>query len=144
VLVTFIVLAALGLVLVALGGVLLLIASGEARELTAQEVGEDIIRRQTRDTAGESPLFEEAVFEGKGGGTAVAASVSFADVKADWRAGRRRKALPPILILFGFTGLLVFLSLALLVGLDSPLAGAVMLGATVLSLGRMVLAFIRA
>jgi hypothetical protein len=139
-----IILASLGAAALVLGAVLMLTARGESRDLTAGEVGADIVRHQMRDTGAETPLVEGAVFEGKGGGKAIRASSSFGEVKADLRAGRHRQALPPLLILFGLTGLLVFGSLALLVGLESKLVGGVLLAATVLALGRQVLAFLRA
>ena len=144
ILVPLIVLAALGAMLLVLGAVLMLSSRGETRDLSAEGVGADVIRRQMRDTGAETPFAEGAAFRGKGGGKEASASSSFAKVKADLRAGRHRLALPPLLVLLGMTGLLVFGSLALLVGLENKLVGGVLLGATLLTLGRQVLAFLRA
>jgi len=143
-LVTCIALAAAGLLVTALGGFLMIRNHGRTRALSAEEVGEDIVKRHTRDRPSWEPVAEAAAFKGVGGGRSVEASRSFAEVKADWREGRRDRAAPPLMILFGITALLVFGSLALLVGLESKLAGAVMLAAVILSLGRMLVDFAKA
>jgi hypothetical protein len=143
-LVTFLVLAGLGAGLVVGGVAAMLRTSGKTERVSGEEIGEDVVRRQTRDTPEENPLAEAAVFRGEGAGVRRTASTSFGDIKADLRAGNYRRGLPPFLAFVGLIVLLVSGSLALLVGLESPLPGAVMLAAVVLTLGRQVVWFVKA
>ena len=72
------------------------------------------------------------------------AEISFGEIKASVRARQWRPVAPFLLAIGGMFGLLLFGSLALLVGLENKLVGAVLLAVVIYACVRTLDAFVRA
>ncbi|MEE4270124.1 MAG: hypothetical protein V2I67_00515 [Thermoanaerobaculales bacterium] len=127
--VLIIVLAA-GMTALVVGAAWILIARGHTTTRSGAEVGveymeEEMARRDFR--AGKTSLSRRAWFWGKGWAVDREAAVSYKEMKAMWRQGSYGALLPMALLLGGFLTSILVGGFLLLISLDNPIPGLVVL-----------------
>jgi hypothetical protein len=123
-----IVVLAAGLSALVLGGAWILTVRGHTTKRSGAEVGveymeEEMARRDLR--AGKGSLGRKAWFWGKGWAVDREAAVSYKELKTMWRKGSYGALLPMALLLGGFLTSIIVGGLLLVIGLDSPIPGLV-------------------
>jgi hypothetical protein len=124
------VLLAAGLVALAVGFAWTLTLRGHTTRRSGAEVGaeymeEEMARRDFR--AGKTSLGRKVWFWGKGWAVEREAAVSYKELKTMWRKGSYGALLPMALLLGGFLTSIIVGGILLLVSLDNPIAGLVVL-----------------
>jgi hypothetical protein len=142
----FLALAILSLLAVIAGGAWILAGRGHTQKRSGPEVGAEIMSATMSATEDEGgmTLAEGTVFAGKAVAVSVEAEISYAEIKGYLRAGQIYAVLPVLIAMAGLLGLLVFGALALWLKLDSKWLGAAIAGVVLFTVGRIVVAFIRA
>jgi len=140
VLVLFIVLAGLSLAAMIVGVVWAVVVGGQVETREGPEVGAEIMSGQMADDDEEGiTLGQWSVARGQGREVRGETSISFSDIKGMVRAGEWGRALPALLVIVGLFGLLLFASLAALVGLEDSLVGLAALAVTLYVIIRTVI-----
>ncbi|HEY89022.1 MAG TPA: hypothetical protein G4N98_04715 [Thermoflexia bacterium] len=138
------VLAGISLVVLIIGGVTILILSGQTNYRSGPEVGAEIMSGQVNQFPEERVGVQRSFFVGQGAAVERHATVDFAEVKAQLVAGNCLAMIPALLVISGFVGVFFFGALAVLFGVPNIwLGGAVML-LVLYFLLRMMIDFIRA
>ena len=127
---TLIVLLAASLGIFAVGFTWTLALRGHTTKRSGADVGveymeEEMARRDFR--AGKTSLGRKAWFWGKGWAVNREAAVSYKELKTMWHNGSYGALLPMALVLGGFLTSFIVGGLLLLVGLDNPIPGLVVL-----------------
>lgn len=144
-----IVLAALGFAAAIGGAVWWIVGSGQTRTRSGPEVGAEIMAglgEADGDDEGRVEVVSVSghAFKGQGIKTEGAAETSFGEVKAQMRAGRWREALPPLTAATGILAVVLFGSLALLVGLEDKLIGGILAAVGLYAVARLAYDFVKA
>ena len=127
-----------------------LAARGKVERTSGPEVGKEIMsgQMQADDVVDDGQLAvaerSAAVFAGTGAKVEVEAETSFTELKDQLRARDWTQALPTLLVVCGLLGLILFGSLALLMGLENKLLGAVILVVALYALIRVGRDYVRA
>ena len=119
-----------GLVALAVGFAWILMVRGHTTKRSGAEVGveymeEEMARRDLR--AGKTSLNRKAWFWGKGWAVDREAAVSYKEIKTMWRKGSYGAVLPMVLLLGGFLTSILVGGVLLVIGLDNPIPGLVVL-----------------
>lgn len=138
-----IVLSAFCVLLLLIGFVWLLLARGQTTRRQGKEVGREMAARRMEED-GDVILRQKGAFRGKAAEVKTEASISFGDIKTLVRSGRWEEALPGLLALAGFLGLLLFGSLAILLALEDKVVGGLVALAGLLTALRLFIGFVRA
>jgi hypothetical protein len=125
-----IVVLAAGLSALCVGATWILIVRGHTTTRSGAGVGveymeEEMARRDLR--AGKGSLGRKAWFWGKGWAVDREAAVSYTELKTMWRRGSYGALLPMALLLGGLLTSIVVGGLMLVIGLDNPIPGLVVL-----------------
>lgn len=120
-----------------------LVSNGSTSRRSGEEVGKEIIEDRLEDEW-ETSVAQKTAFKGVASSTEREVTVSFRDIKTQIRAGQWRQALPILLVLSGFLGLLLFGSLALLATLDNKLVGLLIAITAAYAVVRVLIGMIRA
>ena len=142
----FLILAVASLIALIVGFILLMTSRGETTRRSGREVGAEIMGSLgEEETEGVSiPVLEKSVFVGTGVSVTREAEVSYAEVKQLVRDRRWRAAMPPLLVIGGMFGLIVFGVLALWLKLDDKLVATLIAAVVLFTMGKIGLGFIRA
>jgi hypothetical protein len=124
------ILFAVGLVALIVGFLWTLAVRGHTTKRSGAEVGveyleEEMARRDFR--AGKTSLGRKAWFWGKGWAVDREAAVSYEEMKSMWRKGSYGALLPMTLLLGGFLTSIIVGGFMLVIGLDNPIPGLVVL-----------------
>lgn len=141
----FLVLAIASLIVLIVGFVLLMASRGETTRRSGREAGAEIMGSiGGEEPEGVSiPVLEKSVFVGTGVSVTRETEMSYADVKQLVRDRRWRTALPPLLVIGGMFGLIVFGVLALWLELDDKLIATLIAAVVLFTMGKIALGFIR-
>jgi hypothetical protein len=121
-----------------------LAASGKTTRRSGPDVGAEIMGGQASDDQEVGlTLLEKSVFAGKGAAVEREADVSVADLKGMLRQRQWRGALPPLLVIGGLCGLVLFGALALWARLDDKLIGTLILAVALFAVVRVARDFVR-
>ena len=123
-------LLAAGLVALVVGFAWTLALRGNTTRRSGAEVGveyieEEMARKDLR--AGKTSLGRKAWFWGKAWAVDREAAVSYKELKTMWRKGSFGALLPMALLLGGFLASIIIGGLLLVIGLDNPIPGLVVL-----------------
>lgn len=142
----FLILAVASLIALIVGFILLMTSRGETTRRSGREVGAEIMGSLgEEETEGVSiPVLEKSVFVGTGVEVSREVEMSYAEVKQLVRDRRWRAALPPLLVIGGMFGLIVFGVLALWLKLDDKLVATLIAAVVLFTMGKIALGFIRA
>ncbi len=142
----FLALAIAGLIVLIVGFILLMTSRGETTRRSGREAGAEIMGSLgEEETEGVSiPVLEKSVFVGTGVEVSREVEVPFAEIKQLVQDRRWRAALPPLLVLAGMFGLIVFGVLALWLKLDDKLIATLIAAVVLFTMGKIGLGFIRA
>ncbi len=121
----------------------LLLSSRQTSWRHGEEVGTEMIAEQM-DRDDEGAVAQRAAFRGKAVAVRTETSVGLGDVKKQIKAGQWRAALPGLLVLAGFIGLLFFGSLALFVAMEDKLVGGLIALVGIFAALRIAIAMARA
>ena len=120
-LVLFLALTLLSVIALVMGFILVFSSSGEMRHNSGEEVGAQIMGEQISED--NTSVVQKTFFRGKAVSSGRETSISFREIKEQFSAGHYSEALPVILAVGGFLGLLTFGSLALLVAMENKFVG---------------------
>jgi len=113
-----------------LGGVVwTVILHGQTTTRTGAQVGAEFMEeKMARETfrAGKSSLARRAWFWGKGWAVEREAAFTYAELKTMWKKGSYRAVLPMAMALVGMVGSVVLGGVLLLVTLDTPIPGLIL------------------
>ena len=137
-------LTALSAGLMITGIVWTLMASGQMHRRDDADGRAEIIAERMADPDKGVNLAQRTAFKGKAVSVGGEVEISFADLKRLIRSGQWRAAMPIWLALGGMFGLLVFGSLALLLGVDNKLIGLIAVGVVLYALVRTLISFFQA
>jgi len=142
----FLILAVASLIVLIVGFILLMTSRGETTRRSGREVGAEIMGSLgEEETEGVSiPVLEKSVFVGTGVEVSREVEMSYAEVKQLVRDRRWRAAMPPLLVIGGMFGLIVFGVLALWLKLDDKLVATLIAAVVLFTMGKIGLGFIRA
>lgn len=142
----FLTLAIASLIVLIAGFILLMTTRGETTRRSGREAGAEIMGGLgEEETEGVSiPVLEKSVFVGTGVSVTRETEMSYAEVKQLVRDRRWRAALPPLLVIGGMFGLIVFGVVALWLKLDDKLVATLIAAVVLFTMGRIGLGFIRA
>ena len=142
----FLILAVASLIALIVGFILLMTSRGETTRRSGREVGAEIMGSLgEEETEGVSiPVLEKSVFVGTGVEVSREVEMSYAEVKQLVRDRRWRAAMPPLLVIGGMFGLIVFGVLALWLKLDDKLVATLIAAVVLFTMGKIGLGFIRA
>ena len=138
-----IMLSALGLVALLAGFVIVLVSKGNTTYRSGEEVGIEVMEDHLDDGL-EKPVAQKSLFKGQARSVEREASISFSEIKAEIRSRNWSQALPLLLAVGGFLGLLLFGSLALFLIIDSKLVGGLMVVLIIITVLRIVYQMIKA
>lgn len=139
----FIGLAILSLLALAAGFVWVLVNKGETSHRTGEDVGAELISERLEDDE-EWSIAEKTVFRGQAEVVEREASISFKDIKKQVKSGDWQEALPLLLAVGGFLGLLIFGSLALFFAIDDKLVGGLFAVVAIFTVARILIQMARA
>ncbi len=146
----FLALAIVGLLLLIVGFVLLMTSRGQTTRRSGRDVGAEIMggmgeNYEEEDDDGVTLAEKEkAVFVGTGVAVTREVEMSYAEVKQLIRDGQWRAALPPLLVIVGMFGFVVFGVVALWLALDDKLVATLIAAVVLFTMGKIGLGFIRA
>jgi len=142
----FLILAVASLIVLIVGFILLMTSRGETTRRSGREVGAEIMGSLgEEETEGVSiPVLEKSVFVGTGVSVTRETEMSYAEVKQLIRDRQWRAALPPLLVIAGMFGLIVFGVVALWLKMDDKLIATLIAAVVLFTMGRIALGFIRA
>jgi len=141
----FLILAVASLIVLIVGFILLMTSRGETTRRSGREVGAEIMGSLgEEETEGVSiPVLEKSVFVGTGVEVSREVEMSYAEVKQLVRDRRWRAALPPLLVIGGMFGMVIFGVLALWLKLDDKLIATLIAAVVLFTMGKIALGFIR-
>ena len=141
----FLILAVASLIALIVGFILLMTSRGETTRRSGREVGAEIMGSLgEEETEGVSiPVLEKSVFVGTGVSVTRETEMSYAEVKQLVRDRRWRAALPPLLVIGGMFGMVIFGVLALWLKLDDKLIATLIAAVVLFTMGKIALGFIR-
>lgn len=141
----FLILAVASLIVLIVGFILLMTSRGETTRRSGREVGAEIMGSiGEEETEGVSiPVLEKSVFVGTGVSVTRETEMSYAEVKQLVRDRRWRAALPPLLVIGGMFGMVIFGVLALWLKLDDKLIATLIAAVVLFTMGKIALGFIR-
>jgi len=141
----FLILAVASLIVLIVGFILLMTSRGETTRRSGREVGAEIMGSLgEEETEGVSiPVLEKSVFVGTGVSVTRETEMSYAEVKQLVRDRRWRAALPPLLVIGGMFGMVIFGVLALWLKLDDKLIATLIAAVVLFTMGKIALGFIR-
>lgn len=142
----FLALAIISLLILIAGFILLMTTRGETTRRSGREVGAEIMGSLgEEETEGVSiPVLEKSVFVGTGVSVTRETEMSYAEVKQLVRDRRWRAALPPLLLIAGMFGMVIFGVLALWLKMDDKLIATLIAAVVLFTMGKIALGFIRA
>ncbi len=142
----FLALAIASLIVLIAGFVLLMASRGETTRRSGREVGAEIMGSiGGEEPEGVSvPILEKSAFVGTGVEVSREVEMSYAEVKQLVRDRQWRAALPPLLVIGGMFGLIVFGVVALWLKLDVKLVATLIAAVVLFTMGKIGLGFIRA
>jgi len=123
------------------GTVWLLVARGQARPRTREEVVSDMLSSGADDDSGQ-PVAQ--FFRGKTAGVRVEAEMSYTEIKALIGQRRWREAAGPLMAMVGLLGLVLFGSLTIFVRMQDKLVGGLIAAFCVYMVVRIVISIVRA
>lgn len=139
----FVILFILSILALAAGFVWVLVNKGETSHRTGEDVGAEMMSEQLEDDEEWSPANKTA-FRGQAEVVEREASLSFKDIKKQVKSGNWQEALPLLLAVGGFLGLLVFGSLALFLAIDDKLVGGLIAIVAIFTVARILIQMARA
>ncbi len=142
----FLTLAIVSLLVLIAGFILLMTTRGETTRRSGREAGAEIMGSLgEEESEGISiPVLEKSVFVGTGVSVSRETEMSYAEVKQLIRDRQWRAALPPLLVIAGMFGLIVFGVVALWLKMDDKLIATLIAAVVLFTMGRIALGFIRA
>lgn len=120
-----------------------LVTGGRTTRDSGEELGAEIFDEQLGDEK-EITVYQKSAFRGKAGSVQRETSLSFAEIKRELKRGQWRKALPFLLAIGGFLGLLLFGSLVLLVAMEDKLIGSLIAAVTLFTVLRVLIRMVQA
>jgi uncharacterized membrane protein YphA (DoxX/SURF4 family) len=131
-------------ILLVIGFIWLLASSGQTRRRSGAEVGAEIHAESMADE--DEPTWEGSwsTFHGKASSVSIEASSSYADIKHMLKARQWRSAAPFLLAGIGLIGLLVFGSMALVLGMTEKWVAIFLFLVVVFTVSRIISSFITA
>ena len=141
----FLILAVASLIVLIVGFILLMTSRGETTRRSGREAGAEFMGSLgEEETEGVSiPVLEKSVFVGTGVSVTRETEMSYAEVKQLVRDRRWRAALPPLLVIGGMFGMVIFGVLALWLKLDDKLIATLIAAVVLFTMGKIALGFIR-
>lgn len=139
----FVVLFILSILALAAGFVWVLVNKGETSQRSGEDVGAEMISERLEDDE-EWSLADKTAFRGQAEVVEREASISFKDIKKQVKSGNWQEALPLLLAVGGFLGLLVFGSLALFFAIEDKLVGGLIAIVAIFTAARILIQMARA
>jgi hypothetical protein len=134
----FLALAILSLAVLIAGFIWLLAAQGRTTRRSGRDAGAEVMAGIGDEDDEAIPLVEKSVFAGTGVAVTRDVDVSYADLKRLVRERRWRQALPALLVVIGFFGLVVFGVLALWLALDDKLIATAIAAVVLFTMARIL------
>jgi hypothetical protein len=135
--------AALSLIAIVAGSIWMLVSAAQTHRRWGPDVGAEIMAGPTSGDEGRFQVAESGVFKGNGVEVKREATISFADVKRQIASGQWQAALPALVTMAGFFGLVLFGGLGAVLVSEDKRIGALVALVALYALIRMAVNMVR-